>query len=115
LQRLAGNDVEQITARHVGDAARQGDEIAVWALDQALHYLAQAIRHVIVLLCPRRIIIGGGVSLMGEDLLFAPLRAMVAKRVFQPFAGCYDIVPAALGEEVVVHGALLLAKKRLAG
>ena len=39
---------------------------------------------------------------------------MVAERVFKPFADCYDIVPAALGEEVVVHGAPALARKRLA-
>ena len=38
---------------------------------------------------------------------------MVAERVFRPFADCYDIVPATLGEVVVVHGALALAKKRL--
>jgi glucokinase len=52
---------------------------------------------------------------MGEAVLFQPLRAFVAERVFKPFAGCYDIVPAALGEEVVVHGALALARKRLSG
>jgi len=45
--------------------------------------------------------------------LFEPLRHLVAERVFKPFAGCYDIVPAALGEEVVVHGALVLAQKKL--
>jgi glucokinase len=37
---------------------------------------------------------------------------MVANQVFRPFAGLYDIVPAALGEEMVVHGALALARKR---
>ncbi len=77
-----------------------------------LEPLAEAICQVIALLCPRRIVIGGGVSLMGEDLLFKPLRELVAERVFKPFADCYDIVPAALGEEVVVHGALALARKR---
>ena len=59
------------------------------------------------------IVIGGGVSLLGESVLFAPLRRAVAGRVFRPFAGLTDIVPAALGEEVVVHGALALARKRL--
>ena len=58
------------------------------------------------------IVIGGGVSLVGEQLLFEPLRKRVAARVFEPFAGCYDIVPAALGEEVVLHGALALAERR---
>jgi hypothetical protein len=38
---------------------------------------------------------------------------MVAERVFKPFADCCDIVPATLGEEVVVHGALALARKKL--
>ena len=75
--------------------------------------LAEAICHVIALLCPRRIVIGGGVSLMGEKLLFEPLRQLVAERVFKPFAGLTDIVPAALGEEVVVHGAIALAKRKL--
>ena len=49
----------------------------------------------------------------GERVLFEPLRARVAERVFRPFAGCYEIVPAALGEEVVVHGALALARRHL--
>jgi glucokinase len=38
----------------------------------------------------------------------------VAELAFPPFDGCYDIVPAALGEEVVVHGALILAQQRFA-
>jgi glucokinase len=76
-----------------------------------LSSLADAICHVIALLCPRRIVIGGGVSLLG-DALFVPLRRLVAERVFKPFAGLTEIVPAALGEEVVVHGALALARQR---
>jgi glucokinase len=59
-------------------------------------------------------VIGGGVSLMGEALLFEPLRRKVAERMFKPFADCYDIVSAALGEEVVVHGAIALARKLVA-
>jgi glucokinase len=50
---------------------------------------------------------------MGESLLFEPLRGMVAQSLFRPFAGLTDIVPAALGEEVVVHGAVALARRRL--
>jgi glucokinase len=111
LLRLADGDCSRITTQHVAEAARQADPLASEILEQAVEALADAICDMIALLCPRRIVIGGGVSLMGEDLFFAPLRALVAARVFTPFVGGYDIVPAALGEEVVVHGALALARK----
>jgi predicted NBD/HSP70 family sugar kinase len=110
-QIAAAGSPEAVTVRHLADAARAGDPQARLVLDRACTVLAQAITQVIALLCPRRIVIGGGVSLIGDDLLFDPLRRLVADRVFKPFAGLTDIVPAALGEEVVVHGALALARK----
>jgi glucokinase len=106
------DELRNMTAVAVADAAQAGNTLARRILDHAWDALAEGICHVIALLCPRRIIIGGGVSLMGEGLLFEPLRAKVAAHVFKPFKNCYDVVPAALGEEVVVHGALAMAKKR---
>jgi glucokinase len=102
------------TVEQIAKAAANGHESSQYLLHKTFEVLAEEICHVIALLCPRRIVIGGGVSLIGEELLFTPLRKLVAERVFNPFADCYDIVPAALGEEVVVHGALALARKRLA-
>src|SRR5207237_6585657 len=110
----AGNP-EQITGWHVAQAAEQGDAFAELVLQEARICLAQALCQVIALLCPRRIIVGGGVSMMGERLLFTPLRELVDRFVFRPFRGLTDIVPAALGEEVVVHGALALARARRGG
>ncbi len=100
------------TAVTVAQLAQQGDAQALALLHRAWSHLADALCHVITLLCPRRIVIGGGVSLMGEALFFQPLRALVAERVFPPFDGCYEVVPAQLGEEVVVHGALALARRK---
>jgi glucokinase len=113
--RLAEGQIDQVTPWHVAQAAEQGDGLADWLMGEVRDNLAEAICLVITLLCPRRVVIGGGVSLMGEELLFQPLRKLVAERVFKPFAGCYDIVPAALGEAVVVHGALALARRGLPG
>ena len=100
------------TAPTVAAAARAGDWNAQMILHHAIDALSQAICHVIALLCPKRIVIGGGVSMMGDDLFFDPLRRYVAENVFAPFAGLTDIVPAALGEEVVLHGALALARQK---
>jgi glucokinase len=112
LLGMVDRRTDRITARHVAAAAERGDRVALLVLEHSWEALAQGISQVVTLLCPRRIVIGGGVSLIGETLLFDPLRQLVAERVFRPFADCYDIVPAALGEEVVVHGALALARRR---
>jgi glucokinase len=100
-----------ITAQTVGEAAAAGDMLALRALSVALAALADAICAAIVLVCPRRVVIGGGVSLIGDRHFFGPLRERIAERVFPPFAGLTDVVPAALGEAVVVHGALALARR----
>lgn len=101
--------------RQVVTRAKAGEPEAKAVLDEAAQALAEGICTVIKLLCPRRVIIGGGVSLMGEDLFFAPIRKYVVDRGFKPFAGLTDIVPATLGEEVVVHGALALACQHYCG
>jgi glucokinase len=115
MSKLVDGKVENLTAKHVAKAVEQGDGFARHQMTMSIHYLAQAICHVVVLLCPRRIVIGGGVSLMGEKVFFDPLRKAMAFYGFEPFARCFDVTPAALGEEVVVHGALALARKRLGG
>jgi glucokinase len=112
LLKLCDGKPATLTAQHVAAAIFNGDRKTQGLFEIPLEALADAICHVITLLCPRRIVIGGGVALMGEEVLFKPLRAKVAERVFKPFADIYEIVPAALGEEMVVHGALALARKQ---
>jgi glucokinase len=88
-------------------AAERGDAASLRVLDETAEALACGIGNVITLLHPERVILGGGVSLMGP-LLWTPLREKLAKYAFGPFAGRYEVVPAALGEEVVVIGAVQL-------
>ena len=110
----AGFDPAQITAAMVADAAAAGDGDAAAILDRARLSFAFALTQTIALLAPRRIVIGGGVSLIGENDWFEPIRQITARDVFPPFRGQYDIVPATLGEAVVVHGALAIARNAIA-
>ncbi len=96
----------------VAQAAHRGVPGAMDILVSAQMATGFALAQAIALMAPRRIVIGGGVSLNGEAW-FDGVRRFVDQFVFAPFRGGFDIVPAALGEEVVVHGALALARDAL--
>jgi glucokinase len=108
-------DPDRITATLVARSAREGDAAAVSILARAHAAVAFALVQAIALLAPRRIVIGGGVSLIGEEGWFDPIRRLVDRQVFPPFRGGFEIVPASLGEEVVLRGALALAQDALPG
>src|SRR6185436_14413855 len=113
LARCGGNS-ENLTAKTVAQSAAEGNEIACEVMDHACQVLGWAIAQVITIAAPEVVVIGGGVSLIGEPFFFAPLRSEVARYVFPPLAGSFRIVPAALGELAVVHGAVALAASNLA-
>jgi glucokinase len=105
----AGGDLERVTAKLVGQAAADGNALAVEVLEHSSRVLGWAIAQVITLLAPEVVVVGGGVSLLGEELFLDPVRLAVKQYVFPPLVNSYEIVPAALGELVVVHGAIALA------
>lgn len=110
LDRCLGN-VEELTAKSVAQAASKGNRIALAALHQAHVVLGWGIAQMVTLLSPHVVVIGGGVSLMGDELFFDPLRRQVRRFVFPPLADSVRLVPAELDEEVVVHGAIALAAR----
>ncbi len=103
------DNIEHLSAKMIAQAATNGNRIAQAALHQAHVALGWAIAQLVTLLSPHVVVIGGGVSLMGEELFFEPLRQQVRRFVFPPLADSVRLVPAALDEEVVVHGAIALA------
>ncbi|MES2793987.1 MAG: ROK family protein [Planctomycetota bacterium] len=109
LLDLAGGDVQRVNTALIAQAAAAGDPLSLGLLSDATHAIGWAIAQAITLINPARIVVGGGVSLMGEELFFAPVRRACEQFVFPPFKGIAEIVPAQLGEEVVVHGAVAVA------
>jgi glucokinase len=71
--------------------------------------LALGLKACIMILNPSRIVIGGGISKAGEAL-FGPLRAELDRQITDWSGARVDVVPAALGDDSVLYGALALAK-----
>jgi glucokinase len=110
LAQWAHGHSDEITGALVAKAAAAGDACALDVVARARTSLAWALAHAVTLVAPRCLILGGGVSLMPAQLWLEPLRRELAKWVFPPLLDGFDVVNAALGEDVVVHGALALAR-----
>lgn len=106
MEKLAGS-LEKIDAKMVYLAAEQRDEIALCILQETCQTLGMAISNVVALLHPERVILGGGVSLMGP-LFWNALQNEFRARVMPTFASQVELLPAKLSENVMVIGALCL-------
>jgi glucokinase len=106
MEEMAGS-LEKIDAKIVYQAAEKGDEIAFCILKETCQTLGVTISNIVALLHPERVVLGGGVSLMGP-LFWDLLQAEFRSRVLPVFAPQVELVPAELKEDVVVIGALCL-------
>jgi glucokinase len=98
-----------ITAKMVGEAAQQGDDLARAALARAGTYLGRAIADFAHIFNPSLVIIGGGVSRTGP-LLLEPLQAALREHILSPsYVDNLKLTTAALGDEAGLTGALALA------
>lgn len=97
-------------ARHLSAALAQGDRVARTILDEAAGDLAFALSHAVHLFHPQVVILGGGVSLIGE-----PWRAAIARSLSGHLMAAFQPGPlvrlAALGEDAVPIGALACARE----
>jgi glucokinase len=77
-------------------------------VDRYVVDLAMGLKAAIMLLNPARIVIGGGISKAG-DRLFLPLRTELRRQITDWSRARIDVVPAELGHDSVLYGAMALA------
>ncbi len=104
-------NINEVTAKTVVEAVRRKDKLAVEIWEETCRYLAIGIANSISLLAPEAVVIGGGIAAAGGELLFAPLRRLLPQFVSMVPAEKINILPAQLGSESAVRGALVMAKK----
>ncbi|MGV3772343.1 MAG: ROK family protein, partial [Verrucomicrobiales bacterium] len=106
LAQFVGNSTSG-ESRHLSRALAEGDPLAHKILAETADDMAFGLSHVTHLIHPETIVLGGGLSLVGE-----PIRAAVQEALPRYTMHAFHPVPkvtlAALGEDVVPVGALLL-------
>jgi len=106
LRTLVGN-INSHQAKYLGEALNQKDQLAIEIFNKYCDNLAFGISHVCHLFNPEIVVIGGGVSLMGERLI-----TIIEQKLTQYLSASYKPGPelklSELGEQVVLVGALSL-------
>lgn len=105
---LSSGDPEKITAKALFEAAAGGEEAAALIVREAARWLACGLLMVIRILNPDRIILGGGVTLAGKQLL-DPVRQHLDALSTPALKFSTEIALAELGDYSPLYGAAALA------
>lgn len=105
---FAEGKIDKVTAQTVQSAAEKGDPIANQLILKVAYYLGVGVANLINIFNPEMIVIGGGLSNMGERL-FKPAHRVVEERAFNRTYRTVRFVKAALGRNSGVLGAAAFA------
>jgi glucokinase len=106
LERMCGGIwMPQDYGQSAQELMREPEFVRRYVVDLAL-----GLKACLMLLNPARIVIGGGIAKAGEAL-FGPLRAELRRQVTEWSRARIEVVPAALGDDSVLYGALALASQ----
>jgi glucokinase len=112
ISDYAGGDVEKVTAEVVSRAFDQGDGLARELLAQTSHYLGVGLANLINIFNPELVVIGGGLSNMGDKLL-NPAYQVAGERAFREAYRAVRFTRAELGGDAGVLGAAALALEEI--
>lgn len=100
---------DKITARHVGEAAVAGDELAVAIWHEVGTRLGEALAVFIDLLNPERIVIGS-IFQRCESLIVPSMNAVITREALPDSARDCVVCPATLGDEIGSYAAVAIAR-----
>ena len=100
--------IELVRGEDVAAAALAGDPLATALWTETTDVLGQAITDLVNTFEPNVVVLGGGVTRSGRQLL-DPIRAIVMRDAMPPAAAAARIELASLGDEVCLVGAAALA------
>jgi glucokinase len=107
-------DLPAVTARDVAEAAAAGDLVAAAVWDETTEVLGSAVANVLDAFNPELVVLGGGVTRAGRQLL-DPVRELGLALAMPPARGSADVVLAELGEDLGVVSAAAVAFERFGG
>lgn len=98
-------NLDEIDAKIIADAAKSGDPLAKEVWDSAIYYLGIGVANIVTIVSPEMVVLGGSLTKYGEAL-FTEVRRIVKERAKLVPVDDIKIVPAQLGDDVGILGAV---------
>jgi glucokinase len=112
ILEYAGGDVERVTAGAIHSAAQQGDSLAKELIARTGYYVGVGLANLVNIFNPELIVIGGGLSSMGDRLL-KPAFKEAGERAFKEAFQAVRFSLAGLGRNSTVLGAAAFALQEM--
>lgn len=111
ILKLTGGDPQKINAEAIHQAAQAGDVLAKKLIVRTAYYLGVGISNLINIFNPEVIVIGGGLSNIG-DMLLKPAYEEAGRRAFKQAYRVTRFATAELGRNSGVVGAAVFAREQ---
>lgn len=108
----AGGDIEKVSPEAVHSAARQGDSLAKELIARTSYYIGIGLANLINIFNPELIVIGGGLSNIG-DMLLEPAYKVAGERAYKQSFQAVRFASAELGRNSGVVGAAAFALREV--
>jgi len=112
ILEYAGGDTAKVTAQAVHSAAVKGDRLARELIAQTGYYIGVGLANLINIFNPELIVIGGGLSNIG-DILLQPAFKVAGERAYRETFSAVRFASAGLGRDSGVLGAAAFALRAM--
>jgi glucokinase len=112
ILECADRDIEKVTPEAIHSAAQQGDNLAKELIARTAYYVGVGLANLINIFNPELIVIGGGLSNIG-DILLKPAFKVAGERAFKEAFQAVRFASAGLGRHSGVLGAAAFALEEM--
>lgn len=110
LNEMCNNNPTLMNAKTPFDAAKKGDATAIAVIDRYMDYLAAGVSSLVAVFRPQAVIIGGGISAQGEELINSLKKKLYSCTFSAQQIDIPQLLIARLGNNAGIIGAAMLCK-----
>lgn len=111
LFKSVGTELGAIRSKTIAEAIENGDDEVKEVVSKACEMIGFAVANVVLILCPDRVVLGGGLVEAMPDLFVSLVAKTAKKHVFDCYKDEFEVKAAKLGDDAATIGAASWIKR----